>query len=44
MNDVVMGAVGIERRELREVAAMSVLQYPQSYSTCGYCSRGGGGG
>ena len=42
MNGV--GVVGIERSELREVAAMCVLQYPQRYSIRGYCSRGGGGG
>jgi hypothetical protein len=30
-----MNAVGIERRESREVAATDVLQYPRRYSTCG---------
>ena len=39
-----VGVAGIERSELREVAAMCVLQYPQRYSIHGYCSCGGGGG
>ena len=47
-----VGVVGIERSELREVAAMCVLQYPQRYSATGTVhavvaaarARGAGGG